>query len=100
WACDVGARTAYMSVPMVPRKRAARLRWALLAAVCVVGVAVAVTRMSRKLPTDYKQLSTAQLRSLTESHPSPEALGALFQRTLDAGKNDEALQIARKMVRQ
>jgi Flp pilus assembly protein TadD len=89
---------------MAPVKRVTFGRRTLLAIgiclVCLVGIAVAVARLARKNPPDFRKLSIAQLRALTESHPTLTSLGVLFQRTLDAGNNREALDIARKLVHQ
>ncbi len=66
--------------------------------VCAAGAGATAYFTSRQKPPDYKKLSTEQLRSLTATHPMPQAYLALFQRAYDAGDREAALKIARDML--
>lgn len=77
-----------------------RSRWTLMVGViCIVIILVVTSRPPRKNSVDYKHISIEQLHSLSSSQPSPEIYGELFQRAINTGNFQDALDIARKLVR-
>lgn len=66
-----------------------------LASLCLVAGFIGLLRR----PRDPSTLTDAQLRILAKRNPTMLVLGTLFQRTLRNGACDQALSIAREMVR-